>query len=207
MNEERQQAYLDLIRSLLDSPSSEEQKILAAHQDLLDADLVQKMLEVASNLLAQGELDQANRLMNIAGKKLGVYNHLSLTATEQEYLDLLKQVLKVTADSKGDAQIVYPLLVRNKDKLDEVLPEILHRWGTKTLIETEAEIAELLAKVIFLFSNLIKDFSLGDKASNMEIAIAGYKVVLNVYTRDAFSYQWAAVHSNLAVAYLYRIRG
>ncbi|MBW4611946.1 MAG: CHAT domain-containing protein [Desmonostoc vinosum HA7617-LM4] len=208
MNEQRQQAYLNLIQYLLSCRSDGEiQEILAANQNLVDAGLVQKMLEVSSNLLAQRKLDQANRLMNIAGQKLGVYSYLSLTTTEQEYLDLLKQVLKATADSEGDAQVVYPLLVRNKNKLNEVLREILYRWGTKTLIETEGEIAELLAKVIFLFCNLIKDFSLGDKASNMEIAITGYKVVLNVYTRDAFSYQWAAVHSNLAVAYLYRIRG
>ena len=101
MNEQRQQAYLNLIRNLLDAPSGEAPKILAAHQDLLDAGLVKKMLEIASNLLSQSELDQANRLMNIVEQQLGVYGELSLTATEKEYFNFLYPTLQATKQSKG----------------------------------------------------------------------------------------------------------
>ncbi|WP_155960359.1 hypothetical protein [Fischerella sp. PCC 9605] len=37
MNEQRQQAYLNLIQSLLNCPEGEESEILAANQDLIDA--------------------------------------------------------------------------------------------------------------------------------------------------------------------------
>ncbi|MBD2409288.1 hypothetical protein FACHB389_14830 [Nostoc calcicola FACHB-389] len=208
MYEQRQQAYLNLIRSLLDSPSGEETEILAANQDLLDAGLVQKMLEIASNLLSQGELDQANRLMNIVGKQLGVYSELSLTATEKEYINFLYQTLRATADSEGNPQVVYPLLAQNTDKLDGVFAEILHRWGTNRLGEAKADEAEYLAAVIVEFSNLVAQFSLGsNKANKMEIAIIGYEVALTVRTREALPVDWAATQNNLANAYRERIKG
>jgi hypothetical protein len=202
MNEQRQQAYFNLIQNLLNCRSDDEvQEILTANQDLIDAGLVQKMLEMASNLLRQGKLDQANRLMNIAGQQLGISSKLSLTATEQEYLNFLKQVLKVTAHSRGDSQVVYPLLAKNTDKLDGVLAEILRRWGTNTLREAQADEAKSIAGDIGNFSNLIQQFPLGDKASNIEIAITGYEVALTVYTREALPQQWAATQNNLATAY------
>ncbi|MGV0106047.1 CHAT domain-containing protein [Nostoc sp. DSM 114160] len=208
MNEQRQQAYFNLIQNLLNCRSDDEvQEILAANQDLIDAGLVEKMLEMASNLLRQGELDQANRLMNIAGQQLGVSSKLSSTATEQEYLDFLKQVLKVIADSRGNAQVVYSLLAKNTDKLDGVLAEILRRWGTNRLGEVTADEAEDLAAVIFVLSNLIAQFPLGGKASNMEIAITGYEVALILYTREALPQNWAATQNNLALAYSNRIKG
>jgi hypothetical protein len=40
---------------------------------------------------------------------------------------------------------------------------------------------------------------LGDKASNIEIAIAGYEVVLTVFTRQAFPQDWATTQNNLAM--------
>ena len=46
MNEQRQQAYLNLIQQLLDCANGEEAEILAANQDLLDAEFL-LMVEVA----------------------------------------------------------------------------------------------------------------------------------------------------------------
>ena len=47
----------------------------------------------------------------------------------------------------------------------------------------------------------------GDKAENLEKAIAGYTEALKVYTYDAFPQDWAATQNNLAIAYSNRIRG
>ncbi|MFB8796969.1 MAG: hypothetical protein U7126_22710 [Microcoleus sp.] len=67
MNSERQQAYLNLINQLLNSPSGEEAEILKTHPELLDDGLVAAMLEKADNLREQGELNNANWLKNFAG--------------------------------------------------------------------------------------------------------------------------------------------
>jgi hypothetical protein len=55
MNEQRQQAYLNLIERLLNSPSGEAPQILEANRELLDADFLQMLDAVAQMLSQQGE--------------------------------------------------------------------------------------------------------------------------------------------------------
>ena len=200
MNEQRQQAYLNLIRSLLDSPSGQESEILAANQELLDAGFVQKVEEVALMCSQHGDEKTANRLQSLAmqlGEGLNLDNKVDLQSLSEEeiqtYYQFLMEVLKAIADSRGNSQVVYPLLAKNTDKLDGVLAEILGRWGTNTLGKLKADEAKNLAVVIVAFSNLIQQFPLGDKASNMEIAITGYEVALTVNTREALPQQWAEI--------------
>ncbi|WP_245911799.1 tetratricopeptide repeat protein, partial [Brunnivagina elsteri] len=214
MNEKRQQAYLNLIRSLLDSPSGEEPEILAANQELLDAGFVQTLEEVAQMYSQHGDETTANWLQGLAmqlGEALNLdtkVNSQSLSEEEiQTYYQFLMEVLQATADSKVNPQVVYPLLAQNTDKLDGVLAEILRRWGTNRLGEAKADEPKYLAAVILNFSNLIQQFPLGDKASNIEIAITGYEVALTVRTRKALPQEWAATQNNLAIAYSNRIKG
>ncbi|MBW4588525.1 MAG: tetratricopeptide repeat protein [Aetokthonos hydrillicola CCALA 1050] len=196
MNEERQQAYLNLIEMLLSCQSGEEAAILEAKQDLLDAEFVQIVKAVAEFYSQEGEENTANWLRNLA-----VY------VGQPVYLEFLLQVLQATSESNGDPQVVYPLLEENIEKLDYILPEVLQSWAKDKLAEVETDTAEYIAGVIGNFSNLIGQFPLGDKASNMEIAIAGYEILLTVYTRTAFPQQWATVQNNLGTAYSNRIDG
>ncbi|MEH2250863.1 CHAT domain-containing protein [Nostoc sp.] len=214
MNEQRQQAYLNLIRSLLDSPSGEESEILAANQELLDAGFLQKVEEVAQMCSQQGDENTANWLRNLAmelGEALNLDNKVDLQSLSEEeiqaYFQFLMEVLQATLESSGNFQVVYPLLAKNTHKLDGVLAEILRRWGTNRLREAKADEVEYLAAVVFYFSNLIQQFPLGSKASNMEIAITGYEIVLKVYIREALPFEWAASQNNLANAYRERIKG
>jgi tetratricopeptide (TPR) repeat protein len=55
--------------------------------------------------------------------------------------------------------------------------------------------------------NLYQQYPLGDRANNLEEAIASYNVAFTVYTRDAFPEDWAMTQNNLAIAYSNRIRG
>ncbi len=125
----------------------------------------------------------------------------------QAYLQLLGEILQATAESNGDAQVVYPLFAANTDKLDVIFAEILRRWATNKFEEVETDEAESIAEVIFYFGNLIQQFPLGNKASNMEIAVASYETVLKVFTREAFPQDWAMTQNNLATAYRNRIKG
>ncbi len=56
-------------------------------------------------------------------------------------------------------------------------------------------------------ANALAQNPLGNRADNLEQAIAHYELALHVYTRDAFPTDWAMTQNNLANAYLYRIRG
>ena len=230
-SDERTQAYLNLIKKLLSCPSGKESEILVDNQELIDAGLVQMMSAVAQLVSEQGEEDTANWLRNLAnylGKALHLTsqsdslvgndeNSKALDLQEigiqslseedlQAYFYFLTEALQATKSSVGDAQVVYPLLAKNIDKLDRVFAAILRRWGTNTLREAEADEAEYLAAVIVTFSSLIQQFP-DEKASSIEIAITGYEIALTVYTRDANPQDWARIQNSLGNAYSDRMRG
>ncbi|MEH2330931.1 CHAT domain-containing tetratricopeptide repeat protein [Nostoc sp.] len=207
MNEQRLQTYNQLIQTLLNCPSGEEPEILAANTELLDADFVQVVAAAAEHFAQQGEENTAERLRNLAT----YLTTPETTPITQEDIDtcgqFLLEILQATAESKGDAQVIYPLLAANTDKLNHIFAELLRRWATNTLAEAEPDRAEYIAYVMFKFSNLIQQFPLGSKANNMEIAIAGYEIVLTVYTRSAFPESWAMTQYNLGNVYFDRILG
>ncbi|MGL5063905.1 MAG: hypothetical protein ACRC62_28290, partial [Microcoleus sp.] len=218
MNQERQEAYLNLIQQLLNCPNGEEPEILAANRELLDADFLQVLEAVAQVFSQNGEENTANWLRNLGNQLVEALN-LSLPVNQaqnleslsesdfQVYLEFLLQVLQATSDSSGNAQVVYSLLAANTDKIDLTLAEILRLWASATLAEVEADIAQSTVADIGNFSNLIGQFPLGNKASNMEISIAGYEIALTITTREAFPVEWATTQNNLGAAYSDRILG
>ena len=125
----------------------------------------------------------------------------------QTYLPFLMQVLRAALYSQGDVEVVYPLLEVNTDKLNFTFARTLQLWATSTFKEVEADVQQSIAAVIFKLTTLIQQFPLGDKASNIEIVIAGYESILNVYTRQVSPQDWGMTQHNLAVAYADRIVG
>ena len=63
------------------------------------------------------------------------------------------------------------------------------------------------AKVMMNLANAYNNRIRGDRAQNLEEAIAAYRQALEVLTRQAMPVEWATVMMNLANAYYYRIRG
>jgi hypothetical protein len=207
MDEQRQQAYLTLIHALLTCPSGEEGQTLQDNAELVDAGLVATMAQVAEALAERGDENAAQFLIGMVNQ-LGKFLGLSAsTATPEAQLDFLGQVLQATLDSRGNPQVVYPLLQENLHLLNDNFARILYDWGTATLTEVEAEQAQAIAAVIGNFSNLIQQFPLGSQATNLEIAITGYEVALTLFTRENHSETWALIQNNLGEAYSNRIRG
>ncbi|MBD2299737.1 CHAT domain-containing tetratricopeptide repeat protein [Nostoc sp. FACHB-190] len=206
MNEQRQQAYLNLIQTLLNCPSGEEPGILTANKELLDAGFVQVVAAVAEHFAQQGEENTANWLRNLTAYLTSETPAIT-EADIETYEEFILEVLQATAESNGDPQVIHPLLDANTDKLNLIFAELLRRWATNTLAEAEPDTAVNIALLINKLSNRISDFPLGSKANNIEIAITGYETTLNLYTRRAFPEQWAATQNNLGIAYSYRILG
>nr|MDZ8285910.1 CHAT domain-containing tetratricopeptide repeat protein [Nostoc sp. ChiSLP01] len=206
MNEQRLQAYYQLIESLLNSPNGEQPEILAANTELLDAGFLQVLAAVADDFAQQGDENAANWLRNLATYLTS--ETTPITAEDIEtYEQFLLEILQATANSGSDVQVVYPLLAANTDKLNEIFTALLRNWATHTLTAVEPDAAEYIASVIGNFSKLIRQFPLGSKASNIEIAIAGDEIALTVYTRSVFPQQWATAQNNLGIAYGDRILG
>jgi CHAT domain-containing protein len=217
MNEQRQQAYLNLIQVLLSSPDVKVE-ILAANQDLLDAGFLKAVRNLAEIFLQQGDENTANWLRNLENLVIEALNlnfkhpHTAQNSEIPEdivnyYLDFILKVLELVADSKNNLELSYLFLEANIDKLNHVLTEVLWRWATVTLEKVENGTAQYLATVIGNFGNLISQFPLGDKADNIEIAITSYEIVLNTFTHKDFPIEWAKAQSNLGVLYANRIMG
>ncbi|AKG23828.1 hypothetical protein [Calothrix sp. 336/3] len=85
VTEERQHLYYELIDSLLQCPNGKEPEVLEANVELIDGDLVNTMMQVASGFAHQGNEDGARFLVFIARElsiQLGLYPDLSQISTE-----------------------------------------------------------------------------------------------------------------------------
>ncbi|MEM1171480.1 MAG: tetratricopeptide repeat protein, partial [Cyanobacteria bacterium P01_H01_bin.35] len=198
MDEQRIEAYLNLINTLLLNRESEAEinKILNDNRELIDSGLWQTIFLVSEQLESAGNQDHAEFLLKIASQ-----------LASQDYTNFLMKVLRATEKSEGDSKVVYPLLQQNLDKLDNIFANTLRNWATAKFLEVELDVAESIAIDIGNFSNLIREFPLGNKANKMEISIAGCEVILKFFTSESHQENWAAIQNNLGIAYSNRIRG
>ncbi|MUG94185.1 CHAT domain-containing protein [Scytonema sp. UIC 10036] len=213
MNEQSQETYRKLIDALLKCSSSQEiNEILNSNRHLIDAGLLQMMQQVAQELAEKGNENAANFLRDVSCQLSEVLRLSSTTTFSQpqnpnSQLDLLLQLLQAIHYSNNNPKVLYSLLQDNLRLLNDNCASVLHNWATTTLPRIVPEQAQELAADIVNFSIFIRKLPLGNQASNIEIAIAGYKVAATVFTREAFPQEWASVQNNLGIAYRNRIRG
>ncbi|MBD2386480.1 hypothetical protein [Cylindrospermum sp. FACHB-282] len=87
MSEERQAQYFNLIDELLRCPNGQEPEVLESHPELIDANLVQTMLQVATMFAHEGNQDGAQFLFFIGrelAKQLGLYPEVSNEVVNKE---------------------------------------------------------------------------------------------------------------------------
>lgn len=80
MTEQRQALYLNLIEQLLSCPNGQEPEVLDAQPELLDAGLVQVMVQVATVMAHENNQDAAKFLIHVARQlaiQLGLYPQFS----------------------------------------------------------------------------------------------------------------------------------
>jgi hypothetical protein len=202
MDEQRRQAYVNLIRQLLSCASGEEMALLQQYAELVDAGLLAVMQQYAEYLDSQGNRDAAQWLLGMAGQyaeSLGITD-AEVEGTPEDLEQFLLAVLQLVEDSEGAAQQVYPFLAQHQEKLNEqllqVLPQVAARFLAGEPQEQQAVAADLVN-----FGNLIQQFPLGRRWLNLELAIRAYTLALQVLTRKAFPQDWAATQYNLANAY------
>ncbi len=122
-------------------------------------------------------------------------------ARRQAYLTLIESLLTCPSDERT------AILQANLELLDDEFAQYSREWATETLPNLDADKAISITINIVNFSNLIQQFPLASKSNNMEIAIAGYEIGLEVFNRDKYPEKWATTQNNLATAYCDRIRG
>lgn len=203
MDEKRAQNYLDLINELLTCPPGKEAEVLDANTELIDDGLLGVMTQVAEGFAQEGDENSA-AFLNTIVHNLADLLELPLVPTVSSQIDLLIQLLLATEESEGDPEVVYPLLQKNVQLLDENFIVVLQDWASKTISEVEPEEAEDIGILISALSSLLQDWTLGERAKNLEIAIAGYEVGVELLKPEAFPEEWAATQYNLGNAYAER---
>ena len=211
MDENRIPAYLNLIQQLLTCPSGEEPQILQANSELIDGDFLQVCQMIAENLAGEGQEDAADFLRNQVsqlGQLLGMDDDEDSDNSEeespQEYENFILELLQAEQDSHSDVAVVYPILAQWQHLLNPHFSEILQQVAESFIAENPDETANIVALLENLITR-IRDFPLGKRANNIEIAIAGYQIVLSHWQPG--SENWADTQNNLATAYCERIRG
>ena len=226
--------YQDIIAQLLDCASDEEVwQVLDANRDWVDKGLTQTMLEVTEDLKTRGDLDKSNFLMSILEQLMGVHGNTS-DAQLNFLLKVLQAIAESGGDAQKVYLLLAENIDKVDDRLVELLQSwatttleeardvrenkvpllqsllLAFNWVIGKLFKRKSpklDEVEYIAADISDFSSTIAQFPLGDKASNMEIAITGYKIALTIYTSDAFPDEWATTQTNLGNAYFNRIRG
>jgi tetratricopeptide (TPR) repeat protein len=150
-------------------------------------------------------LSRLQALANSGNVAKLIINQLQEQLQLKAYRDFLIELLQATLSSHADPKVVYPLLQANINKLDDNFAQVLRRWAIVSLEQAEPEQAQHIAENLGNFSNLIREFPIGNRATNVEIAITGYEVIARVFTRQGFPQDWAALQNNLGNAYLDRI--
>lgn len=205
IDKSRLENYLQLIQGLLDYQSQDISEILNANKNLIDIGLIKTIREVVEECEQRGKRAPAYFLMDIISQledKLGI-----TSANKSTQCDFLKEVLRTTKYSQGNSRMVYLLLENNLDKLDDNFASLMRNWAKTKLSEVDNEIGFSIVKVISNFSNLIQQFSLGNRAVNLEIAITGYEISLITFSRKYYPLEWAMTQNNLGVVYCDRLKG
>ncbi|MEH2374574.1 tetratricopeptide repeat protein [Nostoc sp.] len=187
--------YLSIIKEILNCPTGEEGSILMANQELIINDQFLNVLNKCANLLLEeGDNEKAAYLSEVAEK-------VSIEISRK----FLNTALQATLNSTGNLKAIYPLLEANLDKLDKKLIILLENWKISILPKLAFDEAAGTAAAIIDFSKCLREFPLGNKSDNVEIALVCCQVGQAVFTSTTYSEIWGLAQTILAYLYWERI--
>ncbi|MEH2142458.1 CHAT domain-containing protein [Nostoc sp.] len=117
----------------------------------------------------------------------------------------LNTALQATLNSTGNLKAIYPLLEANLDKVDKRLIILLKNWQISILPTLTFDDAVGTAAAIIDFSKRLKEFPLGNKSDNIEIALVCCQVGQTLFTSTTYSEIWGLAQTILAYLYWERI--
>jgi hypothetical protein len=199
MNEARIEAYLALIQALLQCENGQEPALLQANAELVDAGLVAVMKQYADFLEQQGEDNNAGWLRNMA-QQLGQF--LDAPRDNQNpYISFLQTLLQTVAESRGNRQVIYPLLDNNLHLLDENLLNLLRASGNQTKEQASPEETYQLGTLFYDLAYAFHEFPRGNPRINLDIAIYGYEFCATIFRQPGLERDLAQTLTNLGLAY------
>ncbi|WP_431620129.1 CHAT domain-containing protein [Limnospira platensis] len=179
MDEQRVQAYLSLIQELLECPG-EALQILNGHLELLDEGFVQVCESVAAQLQEEGEENQAQFLRNLA-QQVGAYLARRGTGGNQQAAlgQFWQELLQAIVKSRGNQAGVHQVMRQNMGLIVPALGDTIAQ-SMPGLVAQYPEQPERVVDLVEATCTNIQEFPYGRYAEALEIAILGYRVVLEL---------------------------
>lgn len=134
----------------------------------------------------------------------------------KDYRTFLDKSLKQIRYANGNFQSIEKYILKNLDKLDNKFAKILGKWAEQKwedmsrLKITSGEVHDIAVYIHNLSSLIIYELPINKRATiatNIEIAITGYKIAANFFYRHDFLKKWAKTQESLGFAYAQRISG
>ncbi|MEH2050854.1 CHAT domain-containing protein [Nostoc sp.] len=203
-NIKRQKAYLELIFALLKCPDNLKPKMLMANRNLIDSSLVKALEIVAIKLAEEGDRQSANFLIELANS---LAEELGLLSSDSEICFRFLLQMKLAMDKRnGHLDAVHPILQTYLER-DNLFIQRFRSWATSKLNNLASQDAKFLAVLLATFGSIISEFPLGNRAENVEQAIACHLTALEVLSLETSPKQWADAQDRLATACCNRIKG
>jgi CHAT domain-containing protein len=221
MNQPSQKDYQNLIDVLIDCNSGEEASILIAHRYLIDPGLIEAIkkemsFQVEADHLGNVDfleflIEHIDEILYFLDSLINVNqinNKQVITINTESTIDLLRDILLAVLLSGSDPLVMNSFFEINSIQLDENFAQLLKELLPHALSQLKPEVAADYAENIGSFSNYISDSTLGNRAVNLEIAIAGYEAITaEVFTHSSFPQESGKTKYNLGIAYADRIIG
>ncbi|MCS6282229.1 MAG: tetratricopeptide repeat protein, partial [Dolichospermum sp.] len=234
MDEQRLQAYYQLIQQLLSCPNGEEAAILqataeskvnpqvvypllAANTDKLNLTFVELLQVWATKTLEKAEPDTAKCIAVVIGNFSDLIQQFPLgNKADNMEIAITGYEIAFTVFTRDTSPELWAAVQNNLgnaytnrirgNKADNI--EIAIAAYNKALeVSTRTDFPVDWATTQNNLGNAYKDSIRGDKADNLEKAIAAYNEALKVRTRTDFPVDWATTQNNLGNAYKDSIRG
>ncbi|WP_414552559.1 CHAT domain-containing protein [Anabaena sp. CCY 0017] len=201
MNQERNQAYIKLTKTLLTCSPEQISATLDAHRELIDHGWLE-LIDQA--IVAQTQIGNQNGVDKLLFLRNYVVQMISLLTTKSA-ASLWNKIWEELVANHGNAKGLSRLLQANLEQLNFSLAEAMKVWAVgHFFVQTPTNIFVNTAFMVN-FSNFISRFTYGSKACNLEIAITGYEIALTYFTKDNFPQEWALTQNSLGSAYQNRI--
>ncbi|NCS50666.1 MAG: CHAT domain protein, partial [Microcystis aeruginosa BK11-02] len=117
-------------------------------------------------------------------------------------MSFLPTLLQTVAESRGNRQVIYPLLDNNLHLLDENLLNLLRAWGNQLKEQASPEETNQLGRLFYSLADVFDEFPRGNPRINLDIAIYGYEFCATTERRQpGLERELATTLTNLGAAY------
>ncbi len=130
-----------------------------------------------------------------------------LAEIPEAYLTFLQEILEAEFESNSDSALIHSILQKKISRLDENFAKLLQQWILHIFVGLKPEEQDLISGLVENLCIDISQFSLGNIADNLEIALAGLTTLLEFYSFEQFPERSARLKTLLGIVYSQRIRG